>query len=66
LAKIESVGLHDAIFSRIQPFTVRETKDSAGIDLPEKRIENVPVQLEEAQQLQLYERASGNLFLQIS
>jgi SNF2 family DNA or RNA helicase len=44
-----------AIFSRIQPFTVRETKDSAGIVLPEKRIENVPVQLEEGQ-LQLYER----------
>lgn len=44
-----------AIFAKIQPFTVRETKGSAGVELPEKRIENVPVQLEEGQ-LALYDR----------
>jgi SNF2 family DNA or RNA helicase len=44
-----------AIFSKIHDFTVRETKGSAGIELPEKHIENVPVRLEAAQ-LALYER----------
>jgi SNF2 family DNA or RNA helicase len=44
-----------SIFSKIRPFTVRETKDSAGIELPEKRIENILVHLEQAQ-LTLYER----------
>jgi SNF2 family DNA or RNA helicase len=43
------------IFSKIHRFTVRETKGSAGIDLPEKHIENVFVRLEAAQ-LALYER----------
>jgi SNF2 family DNA or RNA helicase len=45
----------EAILSKIHPFTVRETKGSAGIQLPEKHIENVSVQLETAQ-LTLYER----------
>lgn len=44
-----------AIFSKIHRFTVRETKGSSGIELPEKHIENVPVQLE-AEQFALYER----------
>lgn len=44
-----------SVFAKIQPFTVRETKGTAGIELPEKHIENVPVPLEEAQ-LALYER----------
>jgi SNF2 family DNA or RNA helicase len=43
-----------SVFAKIQPFTVRETKGTAGIELPEKHIENVPVRLEEAQ-LALYE-----------
>lgn len=43
------------IFAKIHRFTVRETKGSAGIELPEKHIENVPVKLEGAQ-LALYER----------
>jgi len=38
------------VFEKIQPFTVRETKSSAGIELPEKIIENVAVTLESAQQ----------------
>jgi len=38
-----------AVFAKIQPFSVRETKNSAGIELPEKLIENVPVHLEERQ-----------------
>ena len=44
-----------AVFSKIHHFTVRETKGSAGIELPEKHIENVSVQLEAAQ-LELYDR----------
>jgi len=43
------------VFDRISAFTVRETKDSAGIDLPDKRLENLSVEPEE-RQLELYER----------
>lgn len=48
------------VFSRIQAFSVRETKGSAGIELPEKHIENVSVDLEERQR-QLYERFRDEL-----
>lgn len=37
------------VFERIAPFTVRETKATAGIQLPDKIIENVPVELEPRQ-----------------
>ena len=53
-----------SIFSKIQPFCVRETKGSAGIELPEKLIENVPVQLEEEQR-QLYDRFRKELHAQV-
>lgn len=43
-----------AIFDKIRAFTVRETKDSAGIELPEKHITNVSVDLSPAQR-DLYE-----------
>lgn len=33
------------VFERISPFSVRETKSTAGIELPEKVIENVAVEL---------------------
>ncbi|TPN84170.1 DEAD/DEAH box helicase [Mesorhizobium sp. CU2] len=33
------------VFARIREFSVRETKASTGIELPEKRIQNVPVEL---------------------
>ena len=42
------------VFAKIRPFTVRETKASAGIDLPEKRVENLLVE-PEARQKELYE-----------
>lgn len=42
------------IFGKIRPFTVRETKSSAGIDLPEKHIENVLVDLD-PEQRELYD-----------
>lgn len=42
------------LFAKIKPFTVRETKGSAGIDLPEKHVENIFVELEAAQKI-LYE-----------
>ena len=53
-----------AIFSKIHRFTVRETKDSAGIELPEKRIENVSVELE-ATQLELYNRFRTELSAEV-
>jgi SNF2 family DNA or RNA helicase len=40
-----------ALFEKIKPFTVRETKASSGIILPTKQIENVPVTFEPAQEL---------------
>ncbi|MGP1283422.1 MAG: DEAD/DEAH box helicase [Parasphingopyxis sp.] len=39
------------IFGAIDSFTVRETKNSAGIDLPSKRITNIPTALETEQRL---------------
>jgi SNF2 family DNA or RNA helicase len=43
------------LFEKISAFSVRETKDSAGIELPDKRIENILIE-PEARQLQLYEK----------
>ncbi|WP_072377293.1 DEAD/DEAH box helicase [Hyphomicrobium sp. NDB2Meth4] len=51
--RAEFEGSLAAVFAKIQPFTVRETKDTAGIELPQKNIENIPVKLEDNQQ-QLY------------
>ncbi len=48
------------VFAKIQPFTVRETKGTAGIELPEKSIENVSVALE-TQQRDLYQRFRNEL-----
>jgi SNF2 family DNA or RNA helicase len=48
------------VFSRIRPFTVRETKSTAGIDLPEKRIENLIISLEPRQR-ELYEQIRTEL-----
>jgi SNF2 family DNA or RNA helicase len=42
-----------SLFDKIRPFTVRETKSTAGIELPDKIIENVPVPLE-TRQAELY------------
>ncbi len=52
------------VFEKIQSFTVRETKNSAGIDLPEKSVENVPVQLE-ARQQELYEKYRTELCAEV-
>jgi SNF2 family DNA or RNA helicase len=49
-----------SVFAKIQPFSVRKTKNSAGIELPEKLIENVPVQLEERQR-ELYDKFRTDL-----
>jgi len=43
------------VFHKIKAFTVRETKKTARIDLPEKQISNVQVQLE-SRQTEIYER----------
>jgi SNF2 family DNA or RNA helicase len=49
-----------ALFDKIRHFTVRETKGSAGIDLPEKRIENIVVMLEPRQR-ELYDQIRTEL-----
>lgn len=38
-------GTVGGLFDRVRPFSIRETKASAGIDLPEKRVENVAVEM---------------------
>lgn len=38
-------GAVGGLFDRVRPFSIRETKATAGIDLPEKRVENVLVEL---------------------
>jgi SNF2 family DNA or RNA helicase len=43
------------VFAKIQAFSVRETKNGANIQLPEKRIENVSVQLE-IRQFEIYQQ----------
>jgi SNF2 family DNA or RNA helicase len=48
------------VFARIRPFTVRETKGTAGIDLPEKRVENLIIALEPRQRA-LYEQIRVDL-----
>jgi SNF2 family DNA or RNA helicase len=49
-----------SVFRRIRPFTVRETKSSAGIELPKKQIENVSVELEPRQR-ELYDNIRTEL-----
>lgn len=48
------------VYDRIRGFSVRETKLSAGIELPEKHIENVPVQLAPRQRA-LYDQIKDEL-----
>lgn len=52
------------VFAKIKPFTVRETKDSAGIELPEKNVENIAVELEQSQ-AELYEAYRDQLRAEI-
>lgn len=37
------------IFESIKPFTIRETKESAGLELPQKHLQNLSVPMEELQ-----------------
>lgn len=53
----ESLG---GVFARIRSFTIRETKSSAGIELPEKRVQNIPVELA-ARQRELYDQIKDEL-----
>ena len=48
-------GALSGVFEKIKSFAVRETKKTAMIELPEKQIINVPVQLE-ARQAEIYHR----------
>jgi len=49
-----------SVFSRISAFSIRETKNSAGIELPEKRVENLMVDLEPAQRA-MYDKVRTEL-----
>lgn len=49
--RINFEGELGLIFDKIRPFTVRETKASAGIQLPEKQIQNIFVEAEEDQRV---------------
>jgi SNF2 family DNA or RNA helicase len=53
------------IFDKIRPFTVRETKASAGIQLPEKQIENVSVDAEHDQR-ELYNKFKYDVRAEVS
>lgn len=53
-----------AVFAKIKSFTVRETKDSAGIELPEKNVENIAIELEKSQK-QLYDKYREELSAEI-
>jgi SNF2 family DNA or RNA helicase len=44
-----------AVFAKIRPFAVRETKGTVEISLPDKELRNVVVELE-SRQLEIYER----------
>lgn len=48
------------VFGKIAAFSVRETKASAGIELPEKVIENVPVELAPRQR-EIYDEIARSL-----
>jgi SNF2 family DNA or RNA helicase len=48
------------VFDHLRPFSVRETKASAGIDLPEKHVENVPVELSPRQR-ELYSQIQNEM-----
>jgi len=49
-----------ALFEKIRPFTVRETKQSSGIELPGKQIRNIAVELSGTQE-DLYRRFRDEL-----
>jgi SNF2 family DNA or RNA helicase len=53
-----------SIYQKIQPFTVRRTKDDAGISLPDKEIANLPVALAPRQRA-LYDEFKTELRAQI-
>jgi SNF2 family DNA or RNA helicase len=48
------------VFEKIRSFTVRKTKDNAGIELPEKQIMNLSVEPEESQK-RLYDKFRTDL-----
>ena len=52
------------IFEKIQSFSIRETKNSSGIQLPEKKIENIVVNLEPQQRV-LYDSFKNDLGAQV-
>lgn len=53
------------IFDKIRSFTVRETKATAGLDLPDKTISNVMVELEPRQAF-LYKKFQSELGAQVT
>ena len=53
------------VFNEIRPFTVRETKDTAGIELPEKVVTPVYALMEPRQRL-LYDKFQGELGAEVT
>jgi SNF2 family DNA or RNA helicase len=53
-----------SVFDKIRPFTVRETKQSAGINLPDKHVENVSINLTKKQRL-LYDEFRTKLSAEV-
>ena len=52
------------INAALRPFTIRETKESAGIQLPDKNIYNQEVEME-SQQAELYRQCKEELYIKI-
>ena len=52
------------IFCSVESFSVRETKESAGIELPHKRLVNVDVELEQCQRI-LYSKYKEQIRVEI-
>lgn len=54
----------ESIFENIEPFTIRETKKSAGLKLPNKILRNYEIEMR-GQQVNLYSQYKSELYVQI-
>lgn len=57
-------SLH-SLYETIRPFSIRETKDSAGLKLPQKHIVNQWVSME-GKQAELYQQCRDQLYIEVS
>lgn len=54
----------EKIFLKIKGFVVRETKESSGIELPDKKISDITINMEEQQQM-LYDKVKQKIRIEI-